>query len=501
MSYEIRMPKLSDNMEEGTVIRWIVDKGQSVNAGDPIAEVETEKADVEIEAEQSGVVSEIVVAEGGVAAVGAVIAVLDGADGSATKSTEAGSRRKSGASASEKAEAGNARSSDGGRGRSAGEGRPAVREEEGATPEPRRGSERSQEGGDGEREPRAAERTPTGGGEEAAAPSTGGRDDEAANDGGQGAAPDDRRPTRAPRARAQDGAEHILASPMARELAARRGVDLGAVRGSGPGGRIVKADVESAAAATPATDSRGGEEEAAAPASRRPAAGGGEETMSRMRRTIAARMEKSKREIPHFYVRTEVDVGELMKLYETIRRDELVPGLTVTHLLLRAIALTMPDHPRLNALWVDDSIQLVDDVNIGIVVALDDGLLVPVLKRAQTLCLRDIVEQTRALIERTRKGRFRSEDLTGGTVSVSNIGMLDVDELTPVINPPHASILGVGAVRDAALVRDGALVAGRVMTLTLACDHRILHGVEAGRFLEDLKHALERPLAMMVLAG
>lgn len=452
MSVEIRMPKLSDNMEEGTVIRWIVTKGQSVAVGDSIAEVETDKANVEIEAEESGVVSEIVVQAGGVAAVGAVLAVLDGG-GESTRSAGG--------------DAGAADASENGAG-----------DEDGAAPPARR-------------EANAAAREAT---KDRGAPAPGVEQRRAPKGDGGGR---DARAEKAP-----------IASPVARDLAAQRGVDLSRVRGSGPGGRIVKADVESASGsrqaergATAARDESGAAEggsEAEGVAEVRADAG---ETMSRMRRTIAARMEKSKREIPHFYVRADVEADALMNLYETIRADELVPGLTLTHLLLRAIAIAMPNHRRLNALWVDDSIQLMDDVNIGVVVALDDGLLVPVVRRAQALGLRDLVEQAVALVDRTRKGRFRSDDLTGGTISVSNIGMLDVDELTPIINAPQASILGVGAVREKALVRNGALVAGRSMTLTLACDHRVVNGVEAGRFLEELKHVLERPLGLVMSAG
>ncbi len=441
MPFEIHMPKLSDTMEEGTVIRWIVGSGQTVKPGDAIAEVETDKADVEIEAERAGVVREIVVPEGGVAPVGAVIAVLD--DGTAESVSEAPAPR----AAADEPES----PKDSGAG-------PAPRAE--PMPKPDRGASRESQ----RRDAVAAKPSAP------AAAKTASR---------EGAAP--------------------LSSPVARQIAERAGIDLAQLRGSGPGGRIVKSDVEEAVASkdrsveakTPPVRSDDG----AAPTAPAAAADG---SMSRMRRTIAARMEKSKREIPHFYLRAEVDVGELVKVYEAARAEDLIAGLTVTHLLLRAIGLTLPRHPRLNALWVEDSIEIVEDVNVGIVVSLDDGLLVPVVKRVQTLGLRALVEESRALVERTRKGKFRSDDLVGGTISVSNIGMLDVTELTPIINAPQACILGVGAMRECAMVRDGRVVAGRAMTLTLACDHRVVNGVEAGRFLEALKAALEKPLALVV---
>lgn len=452
MPFEIRMPKLSDTMEQGTVIRWIIAAGQRVSAGDPVAEVETDKADVEIEAEQGGVVSKIVVDEGGVASVGDVIAVLsdDGAEGEPANVDD-------------------------------GEGAAASARDD-------------RDDGDGDQD---------GGGDQ----DGDGDQDGAAASKGRSSSPVEsppKAPTRkvetaeSPPRAGERGEGGALASPVARELAEKGGVDLSQLRGSGPGGRIVKRDVERALAnerpaAPPPVENelRGAESSTPSPA-------GEEATMSRMRRTIAARMEKAKRDIPHFYVRADVAADELVRLHETLRADEVIPGVTVTHLLLMAIARTLPRHPRLNALWVEDTIELMNDVNIGIVVALDDGLLVPVLKRAQDLGLKELVEQARGLVERTRKGKFRGDDLVGGSISVSNIGMLDVDELTPIINAPQASILGVGATRECAVARGGEVRVGHVMTLTLACDHRVVNGVEAGRFLQDLKHLLERPLALVV---
>jgi len=436
MTIDIRMPKLSDQMEEGTVIRWIVSAGQTVAQGDPIAEVETDKANVEIEAEQAGVVDEIVVQEGGAVAVGAVIARL-----------------------SEGAEV----------------QKPATRDAEVKQPDAPRGEtrERSEAGETRpDPEPSAGEREP------------------------------------GPRTRvAQPGPKSEsraapLASPVARDLAEARGVDLSTLKGSGPGGRIVKRDVEEATGGNEHAPPRSGDEsvQPTQPASAPPSRAADGEGMSRMRRTIAARMEKAKREIPHFYVRSEIDLSEAMRVYEVIRAEEVLPGLTVTHILLRALARTLPRHPRINALWVDDSIQLVDDINIGIAVALDDGLLVPVIKRAQTLSLRELVVQARALTERARANKPQADDLVGASISVSNIGMLDVDELTPIINAPQAAILGVGAVRERPVVRAGALTVGRTAMFTLACDHRVVNGIEAGRFFEELKRALESPLALVLEA-
>ena len=417
MTIEILMPRLSDDMEQGTVIRWIVAEGQSVAVGDAIAEIETDKANVEIEAEAAGIVSRIVVAEGASAPVGAVIAQVE--DASSPRS-DAGATTPS---------------------------QPAVEESE-----------------TGQVVVPAAMRES--GGAKAATP--------------------------APRSASKSTSASAKASPVARRLAEQQGVDLVSLRGSGPGGRIVKRDVEDV------LEKRGGGAPAAvetAPPSS--AASAAPKEMSRMRRTIAARMEKAKREIPHFYLRVEVDAGELVRIYKSSRANDLIPGLTLTHLLVRAIGLTLPSHPRLNALWIDDTIQIEPEVNVGIVVAVDDGLLVPVLKQAHRLGIRALVHESRALVERARSGKMRSDDLIGGTISISNIGMLDVDELAPIINAPQAAVIGVGSVRQRALVRDGQVVVGESMHLTLACDHRVANGIEAGRFLESLKHLLEQPLALV----
>ncbi len=449
MPTEIKMPKLSDNMEEGTVIRWLVSAGDSIAEGDPIAEVETDKADVEIEAESGGVVGEIVVEAGSSAAVGAVIARLDGdaAAADAAPEKKQAPRQEPPKQQPPKEE-------------------PPKREP--ARKEPPQEQPRQKEPPKPKSEPQAKSRES--------------RESRESDDQADPAA-------------SSAGAARV--SPVARELAAEHGVDVQALRGSGPGGRIVKRDVEQAIAGR--SDTQGEPAAADAGVAADSAASDGDaQTMSRMRRTIAARMEQSKREIPHFYVRTQVEVGDLMDLYESLREDDVIPGLTVTHLLIRAMALTLPRHPRLNAHWVDDSVRLNPDVNIGIVVAVDDGLLVPVVKQADQLSLAALVEQARALVERTRRSKFKPDDLIGGTISVSNIGMLDVDELTPIINLPQAAIIGVGAVREQAMVREGEIYVGRAMRLTLACDHRILHGLEAGRFLQDLKHALERPAALLV---
>ena len=470
MAIDIRMPKLSDNMEEGVIIRWMKSPGDRVSKGEPLAEVETDKADVELEAADSGVLREIKVAQGQSAVVGAVIAVLS-APGEGDEREPVG--------------------------RAGGAGAPTGGTEDG-------GARRREPAAGGPGTPSPADR------------STVRRPPSPESVRRAGGEPD------------ATGDHPVRASPLAWRLADEAGVNLAGVRGSGPGGRILKRDVEaSVRGPVAATRERGAAGPAAAArAEGRPArtgegpppadastplapvegrlhvasTGSGSRLIetTRMRRAVATRMAEAKREIPHFYLTAEVDMSEAMHLRESIKRREAMPGLTVTHLLLRGLAMALVRHPRLNASWRDGAIELHDDVNIGIAVAVADGLVVPVLHRAQTLTLGEIATRAAALTDKARAGKFSGEELMGGTFSLSNVGMLDVEELVAVINPPQAAILAVAAVKDRPIVRDGRLAVAKTMRATLSCDHRVLNGVEGGRFLEELKGILENPVTLLL---
>jgi len=457
MATDVRMPKLSDNMESGVIIRWLKAPGDAVTQGEPLAEVETDKADVELEASASGVLREITVAQGQSAAVGAVIAKLD------AQGAEGGDEAAPRESAAKPAKA-------------AAASQPAAAKR--AAPQP---AEEPVEQGDAT--PSAPPR--------ATAPAA------ARPPAGKRTAPQAAAPPAAPPA-----ASAVRASPLAWRLAEDAGVDLNAVRGSGPGGRILRRDVESQVRA-PAEDAEGPaaaavESPSAAP--REPSGGKAHRLVpaSRMRTTIARRMSEAKRDIPHFYVTAEIDMSEAMHLRESIKRREAMPGLTVTHLLVRALAMALQRHPQVNGSWRDGVIELHDDVNIGIAVAVDEGLVVPVVHRAQTLSLGEIAAVAGELTEKARQNRFSGEDLSGATFSLSNVGMLDVEELIAVINPPNAAILAVGAVKDRPIVRDGQLAVAKTMRATLSCDHRVLNGLEGGRFLEELKGILENPVTLLL---
>ena len=443
MAIDVRMPKLSDSMESGVIIRWMKAPGDAVAKGEPIAEVETDKADVELEASDNGVLSQITVPEGQSAAVGAVIAVLDG-DGASRQAAAP---------------------------KAAAPTRPAAPPAEVAAPRAKPEPAKSVA-------PKPSATPPA----RAASP---------ANPPPAAAAAADAAP-----AAASGQAQRLRASPLAWRLAEESGVDLNSVRGSGPGGRILRRDVELLARpqpdATTAAEPDTGGEGGAAPAA------AGPQPISRMRQAIAKRMTEAKRDIPHFYVTAEVDMSEAMQLRASIRRREAMPGLTVTHLLIRALAMALGRHPQVNASWQDGSIVLHDDINIGIAVAVDEGLVVPVLHRTQTLTLGDIAVAANELTEKARQGRFGSDDLSGSTFSISNVGMLDVEELTAVINPPNAAILAVGAVKPRPVVRDGQLAVAETMRATLSCDHRVLNGLEGGRFLVELKSILENPVTLLL---
>ncbi len=499
MAIDVRMPKLSDNMEEGVIIRWMKAPGDQVAKGEPLAEVETDKADVELEAADSGVLREIKVAQGQSAAVGAVIAIL-AAPGETAEGAEGASDQRARSGGPMKAT------------RGGGDSGPATGARGSA---PQRSGPLAAAAAEAGESAAGASRAP-GGGMESAAPLRGGP------------------AARAPSA-PETAVEHpVRASPLAWRLADEAGVNLATVRGSGPGGRIVKRDVEASirgpavearevGASTSSTRTVGSastvgeaavrpepveepsrtasplsERGPAAPARQASSGGSRRVEATRMRLAIATRMADAKREIPHFYVAAEIDMSDAMRLRESIKRREAMPGLTVTHLLLRALAVALVRHPRVNASWHDNAIELHDDVNIGIAVAVEDGLVVPVLHRAQTLTLAEIAARATALTDKARTGKFSGEELTGGTFSLSNVGMLDVDELVAVINPPQAAILAVAAVKERPIARDGQLAVAKTMRATLSCDHRVLNGVEGGRFLEELKGVLENPVTLLL---
>jgi pyruvate dehydrogenase E2 component (dihydrolipoamide acetyltransferase) len=279
----------------------------------------------------------------------------------------------------------------------------------------------------------------------------------------------------------------VKASPLARRIARERGVDLSIVRGSGPGGRIIKRDLDHAAAA-PA---------AALPAMAIPAGGYQDVPLTQIRKTIARRLSESLGPVPHFFLTVEIDMERAWEAREALNALGEEPRITLNDIVVKVIAQALVQHPECNAWWQGDSIRYFRDVHIGMAVAVDDGLITPVIRAANFKGLRQIAVETRDLSERARQRKLKPDEYTGSTFSVSNLGMLGIDEFTAVINPPEAGILAVGAVTQVPVVEDGAVAVRRRMRVTMSCDHRVIDGATGARFLQTVKRMLENPLAMV----
>ena len=369
------MPRLSDSMEEGTIVRWLKQDGERVSEGEPLAEVETDKATVTFDADAEGTLR-ILVGEGETVPIGRPIAQI-------------------------------------------GEAVPAEPAERQANGRPK-------------------------------------------------------------------------ASPLARRLARESGVDLSQLTGSGPGGRIVKADVTAAGAPAPS------EAPTAPPPPSRTAGNKGAVTIqqpSRIQTQIAQRMAESKATIPDFTLRAEVDMDQAVAMRNQLHSD---PVPTYNDMVLRACALALREHPRANAAYRDGVFELYERINVGIAVATADSLIVPTVFDADRKSLLKIAGESRGLAERVRRAEITPAELSGGTFTVSNLGMYGVSSFHAIINPPQAAILAVGEVREVPVVRDGQLVPGRRMTIALTCDHRILYGAPAAEFLARIRELLEQPVNLLI---
>jgi pyruvate dehydrogenase E2 component (dihydrolipoamide acetyltransferase) len=449
---EITMPKMGDAMEEGTLLEWLKKEGDPIEEQEPIATIETEKSTIEIPSFYSGQVSRILVEPGATVPVGTPIALIDTGDGGAQTAE---------APAAEAVTAQNAAT-----------GRNAA---------PR-----------GETRPSSQPSAPT---------------------------------RQAASARAGEGpAGRVKASPLARKVAATRGVDLSRVRGTGPGGRIVEADVEEFVRsqgtappqvepprALPSAPSVAPQREAPAPvepaAVRAPApmpaaaAVNGaytERELSGIRRTIARRLVESKQQIPHYYVTAAIDVGPVARLRDQVnalRGDQ--PKVSYNDFIVRACALALRDFPTVNAQFTDGKLRSFESAHVGVAVALDEGLIVPVVRNADGKSLSQISDEVRALVERAKAGQLKPEEYSGGTFTISNLGMFDVEDFVGIINPPEVALLAVGAIQEQPVVKDGQVTAGLRMRITLSSDHRIVDGAVAAQFLQAVKRLLQEPLRLI----
>jgi pyruvate dehydrogenase E2 component (dihydrolipoamide acetyltransferase) len=478
---KVVMPKLSEAMETGKLIKWIKKEGDRVSGGDILAEVETDKADVEMEAFGSGVLRKILVKEGDTVPVGSLIAVIAepgddissvaGAGTAATATTE--STGKDTRSVAAPAAAAPAPTVNAGMSARSDAVPPQPKSEDHAAV--------------AKTEPAA--RVPAGA---AAASST---SQPTASEGVSAGVQEGAGPSSA---REPASSARVKASPLARKIAAQSGVDLKLVQGTGPGGRVVRKDVEAAsiegagsrAVATPAP--------ARLPASAQLGPEYEDQPLSQMRAIIAKRMPMSKAPVPHFYVSSEVAMDRAWELREELNALEGQPKISVNDFVIRACALALLEHPGVNASFQGESIRVFHRAHIGIAVALEEGLITPVLRDCHAKSLSQIAVDSRDLAERARNRKLRAQELSGATFSISNLGMYDVTEFSAIINPPEGAILAVGTVRRVPVVEESGLGVGRRMMLTISCDHRVMDGAMGARFLQDVKRLLEEPLRLLV---
>lgn len=413
----VTMPKLGFDMQEGTLVRWLKQPGDKIERGEPIAEIETDKAVIEVEAFESGVLVKLLVEEGTTVPVGEPIAILDTGDGGAAEEPAA-------------------------------EAQPAAEAPAAAEPAKQEAPAPAQ----------APAPAPAAAQPAAAAPTTDGR---------------------------------VKASPLARRLAAEHGVDLRTVAGTGPGGRIVKADVLQAAQQAPAP--------AAAPVPAVPTPEDKIIPMSRMRQTIARRLVESKQQAPHFYVTMAIEMDKAMELRANLNAiGDGEVRVSVNDMVIKATAIALQKHPGLNVTFDGEAIHVHGAVHMAMAVALDEGLITPVIRDAHAKSLLQIAQESRALAEAARAGGLRPDQYQGGTFTISNLGMFGVEEFSAIINPPQGAILAVSAVQEQPVVRDGELAVGRVMRVTVSADHRVTDGAQVAVFLQELKNVLENPLRLLV---
>ena len=457
MATKVMMEALSPTMEEGRLVKWLKDEGDAVKSGDTLAEVETDKAIMELVARGDGVLRARLIPEETTTPVGQLIAVIAGPDediaaltgGAAPAAPEANAAPASPAPAS-----------------------PAPAPEPAAAPNPAPDIK-------AEKAEAPAPRTPL-------AQAHGHESEQARH--------------------AADNGGRTLASPLARRMASEAGVEIDAIRGSGPGGRVVRKDVEAAASAprqapiaAPQTETSSASAPAPSPAAAPAPAGSSyrDVPLTSIRKTIARRLAESIGPVPTFYLTAEFDMGKVFELRTQLAAmgDEFKAS--VNDVVLKAVAVALTMHPEVNAHWMGDAIRYFDRVDLGMAVAIPDGLITPVIRDAHAKRLGQIGREAKELAGRARERKLKPEEFTGSTFSVSNLGMFGIDQFTAIINPPEAAILAVGATEDKAVVVNGAVEVRKRMRVTLSCDHRIIDGALGAKFLQTLRRLIENPLMLL----
>ena len=407
MISEVVMPQMGADMEEGTVVRWLKQVGDAVERGEIIAEIETDKANVEIEAFDSGTFRTTLASEGDTVAVGTVIALIADTDDDISQYQPAATITNGAQAAATT-----------------------------AVPAP-------------------TARPPN----------------------------EDTRPQSEDTRPAKQQPERVRASPVARKLAQENSIDLAQLTGTGPDGRIVRRDVEEAISSPAQT----------------PAPSSGTTGQSKMRQTIARRMSQSKREAPHYYITVEIEMTDAERLRRQLNEAaEDYPRVSVNDLIVKACAGALARQPIFNTSLVEGEIQAHEQINVCIAIALDDGLIAPAILDCANKNLGQIAEASRSLAERAKSGSLKPEEYTGGTFTVSNLGMFNVESLVAIIQPPQTAILGVGAVRAMPIVRDGKIEPAEMMKVALSADHRVTDGAQGAQLLNEIRRLLENPAALLV---
>ncbi len=444
---KVLMPKMGDTMEEGKILTWIKKEGDTVNKGDAIAEVETDKVNIEVEAFVSGVLRKILIPEGQSAPVGAEIALVGDANEPVEQATP---KAAAPAAAPERASA-----------------------QPGPAPAPLRD-----------------------------APQVSGAEAPASGNGRAAPAPTPQsQPQPIAQARSAVESERIFISPIARRIAAEHNLDISQIQGTGPNGRIIRDDVEAALRQPQAAPAP-----TFAPAPAIAAAQPGEDVtvvpLTQMRKTIARRLSASMQQAPHFYVTMVIDMTKASALRTQINdftQTEKEPiKISFNDLVTKAVALALVRMPEINVSFDGENLLFKKHINIGLAVALDQGLIVPVVRDADRKGVLEIARESRRLIDAAHNNKLKPEDFQGGTFSISNMGMYGVDEFTAVINPPESAILAVGAITPTPVVVDGQVVVRDRMKVTISIDHRAIDGATAARFLQEVKRLLEEPMGMLV---
>jgi len=438
---EIQMPKLSDTMTEGTLVAWKKKKGDQVSAGEVLAEIETDKATMEWESPEDGTLTEIYVQEGGKVNVGDKIGFIGGEGEEAPKEEEKEEKEE----------------------------KPKAKEEEKREEKPKKAEQPKEE------KPKTEEKA-----EKKAAPTKA----------------EKRAEPEKPAPKVEKAEEaRVKASPVARRVAAELGVDLSTVKGTGPEGRVTETDVRAAAKSKPATPVAKVQAVVKAGESARI-------QLSGMRRIIAQRLVESLGPVPHFYLDIDVNAAPLMEAREELKsagEGSDAAKITVNDFVLKAAVQAAVKVPRANASFDDDAIVQYADIDLGIAVAIEEGLLTPVIRAAQNKSLREISELAKDLAHRARNKRMKPEEFQGGTFTVSNLGGMGIDSFSAVINPPQGFILAVGKITKVPVVDDcDQIIVGHRMSLTMSCDHRVIDGALGAEYLKELRHLLENPALLLV---